>query len=188
LTLTGALKLLGGQEEEDRLAPLMSSQCVEWGTPPRLVERVLGVLGQIDLDPASNDHKRPNVPAKMHFTLADDGLAQAWEGRTYLNPPYGRDRIAQWVEKLIAEYDRGAVTEALALVPSRTDSAWFDRLGRFPCCLIRRRLSFVGATGPAPFPSAVFYLGERVDAFAGVFRPLGRIKVDFAPLANRVSA
>ena len=37
-----------------------------------------------------------------------------------MNPPYGGD-IAWWVQKLVEEFELGEVTEAIALVPSRTD-------------------------------------------------------------------
>jgi len=80
--------------------------------------------GEIDLDPCSNSHEEPNVPAKTHFTREDDGLAQDWHGRVYMNPPYGYE-IAEWVDRLCQQYEQGSVIEAITLVPARTDTAWF---------------------------------------------------------------
>ena len=70
-----------------RLAPLMTSATPEWYTPNHIIERVLGMFEGIDLDPCSNSHEVPNVPAQAHYTQADDGLAQPWHGYVYMNPP-----------------------------------------------------------------------------------------------------
>ncbi len=103
-----------------------SSDSPEWYTPPHIVAAVVETLATIDLDPCSN-LGTPNVPARRHFTADDDGLAQPWVGRVYMNPPYGRE-IGAWVEKLAHEYEAGRVTEAIALVPARVDTAWWRRL------------------------------------------------------------
>jgi hypothetical protein len=50
-----------------------SSETPEWYTPEHIITRVIGVMGEIDLDPCSNDKDNPNVPAKEHYTQADDG-------------------------------------------------------------------------------------------------------------------
>jgi hypothetical protein len=168
-----------------RLAPLLSSNSVEYYTPPDLLDAVLKVLGDIDLDPCSDSNDPPNVPALRHYTKQDDGLSRAWSGKTYLNPPYGRT-IGKWIEKLVEEHSRGAVPEAIALVPSRTGARWFGLLAPFPCCFLRGRVQFIGATDPAPFDSGVFYLGPRVEAFLETFRPLGRIVTAAEPEAMAV--
>ena len=128
-----------------------SSATAEWYTPPEIIDLVLDVLGEIDLDPASNTGK-PNVPARRHYTKEDDGLSQPWAGRVFLNPPYGKG-IAKWTERLCDEYEQGAVTAAIALLPARTDTAWFQGLAKYPRCFLQGRLKFVGAKSSAPFPS-----------------------------------
>jgi hypothetical protein len=62
------------------------------------------------------------VRARVFFAPAANGLDLPW-----CNFPYG-SHIAAWVEKLLAEYERGPVSEAVALVPARTDARWFGRL------------------------------------------------------------
>ncbi len=152
---------------------LSSSESEEWYTPPVIAEAVLAALGEIDLDPCTNPGE-PTIPARHHYRKADDGLAHQWGGRVYLNPPYGRS-IPKWVGKLVDEFRWGHVSEAIALVPSRPDTRWFALLDAFPRCEISGRLTFANATNPAPFPSAVFYLGPNHDRFLEVFRRLGRI-------------
>lgn len=86
-----------------------------WLTPPRILER----LGQFDLDPCAAPDPRPWATAARHITLPDDGLAAAWHGRVWLNPPYSK-HAAQWLAKM-AGHGRGT-----ALVFARTDTSWFQ--------------------------------------------------------------
>jgi hypothetical protein len=158
------------------LAVHFSSATAEHYTPAHVIAVVVACLGGIDLDPCSNSHEDPAVPAAGVFTIADDGLRQAWHGRVYMNPPYG-GAITAWVEKLADEYEAGRVTEAIALVPARTDTRWWRRMGAHPVCFVWGRLRFSGASAGAPFPSALVYLGPRPAAFAAACGALGRVYV-----------
>jgi len=160
-------------ERRSNLTVLHSSKSDEWGSPTHIVEASVKVLGGIDLDPCSNLGK-PNVPAKKHYTIEDDGLAHEWEGRVYLNPPYGRT-IQKWTSKLINSYEGGSITAAIALLPARTDTKWFQEFAPYARCFVFGRLRFVGATALAPFPSVVFYLGDNIEAFCAEFSRYGHI-------------
>ncbi|NLB00624.1 MAG: adenine methyltransferase [Methanomicrobiales archaeon] len=165
---------------EDRTpgpAAMFTSKTPEWYTPPEIIEAVRDLFGgMIDLDPCSNaEGDRPHVPAAEHYTREDDGLAHAWYGRVYMNPPYGRG-IKPWIEKVREEYEAGRISEAVVLVKSATDTAWFRILsGRFPRCEVAGRLKFSGCDSPAPFPSVLFYLGDEVQQFAEAFGGFGVI-------------
>ena len=128
-----------------------SSDSPHWNTPEHIVGLVRQVLGIIDLDPCSDELEHPNIPAQNHFTAAQDGLHQKWRGRVYMNPPYGRS-IARWVEYLCQEFAEGRTTEAIALVPSRTDTKWFQLFAPFPKSFIHGRLRFGEAENTAPLP------------------------------------
>lgn len=84
-------------------------------------------------------------------------------GWIYLNPPYGRT-IKDWMRKADYEYQQGG--RVVCLVPSRTDTVWFqdfclDKDVRF----IRGRLKFSDGANPAPFPSAVVVMdGQQTIA------------------------
>lgn len=153
-----------------------SSENDKWNTPPKIITRTLLVLGEIDLDPCSNDKQHPNVPARHYFTVEDNGLEQGWFGNVYMNPPYG-DEIGAWVDKLIQEYENDNVDEAIALVPARTDTRWFRQLKPFARCFIWGRLKFSDADNSAPFPSMVVYLGTDLKRFAEAFQDIGDIYV-----------
>ena len=86
----------------------------EWYTPKFIIDS----LGKFDLDPCA-----PSVPlyqtAKVMYNEFDDGLAQIWEGRVWLNPPYSRPLINKFMRRM-AEHNRGT-----ALIFSRTDTELF---------------------------------------------------------------
>lgn len=87
----------------------------EWLTPREIVQ----ALGPFDLDPCS-PITRPWDTAKRHLTMKDDGLSQPWEGRVWLNPPYGQF-TDEWLEKL-ALHGNG-----IALIFARTETeTWFN--------------------------------------------------------------
>lgn len=87
--------------------------CQEWLTPPEIIEG----LGEFDLDPCSPIN-RPWDTAKKHYTIEDDGLKQEWNGRVFLNPPYGR-QTPLWLEKMV-EHGEGIV-----LIYARTDTIYW---------------------------------------------------------------
>lgn len=153
---------------------LMSSNTAEWYTPVDIARRAETALGGIDLDPCSNSHTAPQVPAKLHYTQADNGLELPWAGAVYMNPPYGAE-IGQWAERLVAQWRVGSVTAAIALVPARTDTAWFQTFRDGAICFIRGRLKFSESENSAPFPSAAVYLGSDKDGFAAAFAEIGDV-------------
>lgn len=157
-----------------------SSESAEHYTPAHIVAAVDLCLGGIDLDPCSNSHTDPAVLAAQVFTAEDDGLSQKWSGTVYMNPPYGGE-IKAWVGKLTHEYEDGDVSAAIALVPARPDTAWFLALANYPVCFVTGRLTFIGNDSPAPFPSALVYLGRNPERFHEVFEKVGVIRMRWAP-------
>lgn len=85
----------------------------EWLTPPEILQE----LGEFDLDPCSPIH-RPWPTAKEHYTILDNGLQRQWNGRVWLNPPYGSE-AARWLNKL-AYHQNG-----IALIFARTETEMF---------------------------------------------------------------
>lgn len=85
----------------------------EWLTPPE----ILGALGPFDIDPCA-PIARPWDTAAKHYTIADNGLLQRWEGRVWCNPPYGME-AAQWLARCAHHGN------AIALIFARTETAMF---------------------------------------------------------------
>lgn len=152
---------------------LMSSDDVEWYTPPEIRNAVLEALGGIvDVDPCADPGR--TFPAATHFTEVENGLARPWLGRVYMNPPYGRT-IDAWTTKLRDELRDGWAKEAVALLPARTDTTWWHELAPPVVCFIRGRLRFSGYESAAPFPSAAAYFGPNPERFEEAFGPLGLV-------------
>lgn len=152
---------------------LMSSDEVEWYTPPEIRAAVVDALGgTVDLDPCADPGH--TFPATQHFTETDNGLIHPWLGRVYMNPPYGRT-ISAWTTKLRDELRDGWTTEAVALLPARVDTTWWHELAPPVICLIRGRLRFSGYEDSAPFPSAAVYFGPNRSRFVAAFELLGLI-------------
>ncbi len=85
----------------------------EWLTPPEIVSE----LGPFDLDSCA-PVCRPWDTAVKHYTVEDDGLWLPWEGRVWLNPPYGPE-TGKWLGRL-ASHGNG-----IALIFARTETAMF---------------------------------------------------------------
>jgi hypothetical protein len=170
-----------------------SSDSSEWLSPPEVLEAVYDVLGEVDLDPCSNARgARANVKANKHFIKEDDGLAQPWRGRVYMNPPYG-SFVAAWCERITIAYGAGEIAEAIALIAARTDNPWFRLFDDFPVCLVAGRLHFSGHENGAMFPSAIFYLGKKnVAQFEERFAQLGSVRppasVSYRPATSTSAA
>jgi len=117
----------------------------EWYTPPQYIEAAREVMGGIDLDPASNDIAAQWINATSYYTITDNGLAKSWEGRVWMNPPYSQPLISQFFEKLLSEFEKGTVSEAIALTNNNTDTAWFHQVMRDvqAVCFTRGRIKFL---------------------------------------------
>lgn len=154
----------------------------EWYTPPEYLAAARDVMGAIDLDPASSDAAQNNVGATNYFTKKDDGLAQEWSGRVWLNPPYAQPHIADFVSKMVAERKARRVTSAIMLTHNYTDTSWFHEAAGIAdaICFTRGRVKFYDAKGNIAAPTqgqAFFYFGAETAAFAKRFANIGFVMV-----------
>lgn len=158
---------------------------VEWYTPPGIFDalergaeaaaRARGATGEkignvltFDLDPCAPPGGLPWIPARRFFCEADDGLTQPWNGRVWLNPPYGKHAEA-WLRRLAAHGN------GIALVFARTETKWWTETipTASAVCFISGRLTFVDAARqPGVFnggaPSALVAWGQDcAEAVAG---------------------
>lgn len=136
----------------------------EWWTPLEYVTP----LGAFDLDPCAPVSQSERTGAGRSYTSEDDGLAQPWSGRVWLNPPYSN--AGRWVARL-AEHGDG-----IALVFVRCETRWWHE-HVWPkadaILFLKGRLSFVKGDGPqtghnAAAPSCyVAYGADNVTALEG---------------------
>lgn len=159
---------------------MRSSDSPQWYTPAKILDPVRAVFGAIDTDPCSHADAQRAVQAARYYTEEDNGLIQPWEGRAFVNPPYG-DQIAPWIPRLIDAYESRECSAVIALLPGRTDTDWFSPLFNYPICFVHGRLTFSNAPAAAPFPSVVVYLGCDLGAFRRAFAPIGRIMLPDGP-------
>lgn len=125
----------------------------EWNTPKELADLLYRVLGEFDLDPASNP--RSHIRAKRSFSESDNGLAQEWRGRVWCNPPYSN--ISPWCERMLAAHKGGAVKLGLVLLPARTSARYFHRFvfGHATLLWLPRRLKFNGRRNQSPIINVI---------------------------------
>ena len=133
------------------------SQRHDWRTPDRVFADLHAEF-DFTVD-ACATHE--NALLSRFWSEADEPLLRSWEGeRVFMNPPYGR-QIARWMEKAWTESPNTEVI--VALVPSRTDTAWWHdyAMKAAEIRFIRGRLEFAGVvkgnpqSHNAPFPSCV---------------------------------
>ncbi|XGV94421.1 MAG: DNA N-6-adenine-methyltransferase (plasmid) [Leptolyngbya sp. BL-A-14] len=161
-----------------------SSDSNEWYTPAFWVSLARLLMGGIDLDPASSAEAQSWIQAANYYTREDDGLQQPWWGRLWLNPPYGKCNHAKgiygataWVQRAIAAYEAGQVTQAVLWLRASgnagiraLEQAGFPRvtLGRIPHAP-------PGANGvpqkAVGHDTVVWYLGPHTERFHTLFVP-----------------
>jgi len=90
-----------------------------------------------------------------------DGLAQPWHGKVFMNPLYGL-ALRKWVPKAVEEVRSDRCEFVKALLPSKTDTQWFQKyvvplIHRDPRSVrfLKGRLTFAGAPAPAGFASVI---------------------------------
>lgn len=89
-------------------------------TPRWLIDR----LGPFDLDPCAAD-PRPWDCAAVNYTKADDGLFKNWLGVVWLNPPFDRYEVGDWIVRLALHGD------GIALLHARTETDWFKPVWQY---------------------------------------------------------
>jgi hypothetical protein len=86
-----------------------------WITPPHILY-ALGGNASFDLDPAGSN---PQPWPCARETWTEGGLERPWHGRIFLNPPFDRYQVGQWVLKL-AKHGNG-----ILLIHLRCETEWF---------------------------------------------------------------
>lgn len=182
-------------------------------TPPDLLNQVrLFYNGQIHFDAASNIVAQEYVKAQTyavqpaayevyhreHETVIMDSLQHTWNYENiWLNPPYSRDLIKLFTQKVIKECPN--YSQLLYLVNTCSDTTWYHDMLHFADALLlfRGRLKFwkifngkahevwegeksilegKGRVGNSPrFLNTLFYIGSNKQQFATYFANRGKV-------------
>lgn len=130
-----------------------------WCTPRAWAERV----GAWDLDPCSNERSHIRATHTLRLDRGEDGLvADVRPGtRVFLNPPYGRGQVIQWVRRF-------AKTRFCFLVRLDPSTRWFAELyAASQVLLVPRgeRIEFEPPPGVKasknPYPHVLAYADHR---------------------------
>jgi ParB family chromosome partitioning protein len=118
------------------------------------------------------------VQAVTYYTKETDGLSKPWAGRVWLNPPYAKDVVNLFTDKLASHHESGEVTAAVVLVNNATETRWFCRVASVASviCFPTGRVRFRDPEGNPGAPlqgQAVIYLGDDVEAFVRAFAQFG---------------
>ena len=160
------------------------SEKKDWNTPPKYIELIEKMLGDIDLDPCSNVDSMVN--AKVKYILPTNGLCESWDYKNiFINPPYGRDVVNKtslynWIEKGVKTSKNGS--EILYLIPVATNTRHFKELifknACGICFLNDTRLKFwsdgVEDKKGAPMACCFIYFGNDYDKFHNIFSNNGK--------------
>ena len=151
---------------------------VEWYTPTEIVEAARMTMGSIDLDPCTITNNPTG--ARMFYTAETDGLTKEWFGNVWLNPPFG-EGFVEWMHKANSEIASGRVSQMICLIPTWTNSKWFQSFGHRDVSLcFPRPIRFINGTTmepgkPAMSPNVIVYIGTRHREFAQQFRQFGLV-------------
>ena len=108
-------------------------------TPHRFIQ----ILGPFDTDPCAADPPRPWDCALRNIVEAENGLAQRWAGRVWLNPPFDQYEVGDWIGCLAAH---GYGT---ALLHARCETRWFRAVWEHASAILflARRIKFCRPDG-----------------------------------------
>ena len=132
----------------------------DWETPASLLDVIHPVYGKFCFDLAASSS---NTQSNNYFIISDNSLEQPWSQVylqytneltpwMWLNPPY--NNLTAWYEKCYVSASEGA--RILMLVPASTETRYFHKFAlqfATKIIFIQGRLTFVGATNTAQFPS-----------------------------------
>lgn len=123
----------------------------EWHTPEWIRSLAHDILGDIDLDPATD--ARNQLRAARTFTLERSGLTHDWAphngqpGPVWMNPPFGRE-IRLWTALFQLHVGFWPIS-GIVLVPARVGARWYRELTTSAQCVceLDGRVVFEGPDG-----------------------------------------
>ena len=143
-------------------------------------------MGEINFDPASSHVANELVDANYYCTIEDNGLTQKWLDRFWLNPPYSRGKIDDFVSKIGSEIASGNIHTGIVLTNNATDTKWWHALAdmSYAICFVKGRIRYLDETltpANAPLQGQTFFLINKTydiltgTLFAQEFSQFGKV-------------
>ena len=143
-------------------AALFTSDKQDWETPDYLFDFFNNIYNfTIDVCADDQNHK-----CAKYYTIQTNGLAQDWsKDICWMNPPYEKSQLKQWIKKAHEESLKGSVV--VCLIPARTDTEYFWNHCRHAAKIffLKGRLKFLSdgnEVGTATFPSCIVVFDGRI--------------------------
>lgn len=175
----------------------------EYYTDPKIIEAARSMMGGIDCDPASSKNANEVVRATIYYDITDGSLNRPWLGRVWMNHPFhggwsactndckrktcatrghhifsNIPSNADWINKLMLEWEGGNIIEALCITYASTSEQWFQPLLDFPQCFLSPRTNYYLPDGTikkgVTKGSVITYLGDRETRFHRYFKSFGK--------------
>jgi hypothetical protein len=118
-----------------------------WYTPQEYVDCARLLMGDIDIDPATDERIQKRIRAKVYHTDTPekDAFKFEWKGRMLLCPPYKEGLIDRFINKAIDEYKKGNVTEGVIITHTMdTGAEYFQNIlaSCSACCFHRGNIKW----------------------------------------------
>ena len=123
---------------------------------PKFIFEALKI--DFDLDVCAPESGPLHTPAHKWYSLKDDGLAQPWFGRVWMNPPYSKP--SPWVDRWLDHKD------GFALLPMGGNGNWLQKLweSQARCVLMKPNVPFINTQGEVKkisYRISIWAIGER---------------------------
>lgn len=108
----------------------------DWETPDTLFAAIQARYN-LNFDLAAN---KDNTKFDNYFSEKSSALDKNWQGRCWLNPPYGdkkENKLSDWVKKAYTESQKGTCSVAM-LIPARTNTKWW-----LEYCMKAKQINFI---------------------------------------------
>jgi hypothetical protein len=150
----------------------------DYFTPTEIVNAAREGMGGIDLDAASHWAANREHKIERYFHAGHSAFDHDWEGRVWLNPPYG-DNVAWW-PRAVEMLDSGKVEQLCIISPvwAFTTQVAEPLMARSSAMLLlsptpkfwgNREAHRTGTNNP----HAIVYFGDRHAEVLEAFRPFG---------------
>ncbi|MCK9577035.1 MAG: ParB N-terminal domain-containing protein [Clostridia bacterium] len=150
-----------------------------WYTPKIYMDAVREVIGDIELDPYSDEIANSNVNAKNYYTIDNPAETKEWKCKTlWMNPPYTAAIMKPAVNKFVSEY-RKYNFNAIVITNNATETQWFNTLvTNSKCfCFTNHRIAFETYDGKNESNNTrgqvFFYFGNNIEKFKHAFNKFG---------------